>query len=164
MRNVMPQEDSDSLIKELNEQLHQSQVAIIDIEKGCKRLSEDIIRKLCKRAIRKMNSKMSCVSWASSDDFPSSFNFIDVLSIEFQSKCFDEINPHLEEYIISSLDCELDKLPEIEKFIMCNLEHYEYGYDGLNCTINGVWDYFISMLTEHYSTVKISTYMLNRSF
>lgn len=40
---------------------------------------------------------MSCVSWASSDDFPSSFNFFDVLSIEFQSKCFDEINPHLEE-------------------------------------------------------------------
>lgn len=58
MRNVMQQEDRDSLIKELNEQLHQSQSAIMDIENECKVFSEDTISKLCKRAIRKMNSKI----------------------------------------------------------------------------------------------------------
>ncbi len=158
------QKNKDSLIIELNEQLRQLQEVVTNIEDDCQKLSVDIIRKFCKRAVQKMNRKMSEISWASSDDYPASFSFFDILSIEYQSRCLDDINPHLEDYIISSLDCELNELSNIERLVMCNCSHEECGYDGLNCNENGVWDFFISMLNEHYSSAKISKYMEHRCF
>ena len=84
---------------------------IYEIEKDCDRLSQDIISRLCKRAIRKLNKFDSCLA-GKTDDYPSSFKFCDVLSVELQSCCYEEINPFLRDFIDDTLYNEYNELPQ----------------------------------------------------
>ena len=66
---------------------------IQEVQDQCEYFAKGIINSLCKRAIRKINSWNIHIG---TDDYPSSFNFFNILSIEYQSKCYDEISPCLE--------------------------------------------------------------------
>ena len=76
---------------------------IYEIENDCNTLSRDIISRLCKRAIKQMN-KINSYNAGSTDDYPSSFTFFDILSIELQSKSYEEINTFLSDVVHNSLD------------------------------------------------------------
>lgn len=64
---------------------------IFEFERDCNDLSRDIVSRLCKRAIKKMNKLESTLA-GSTDDYPSSLSFFDILSVELQTKYYDEIN------------------------------------------------------------------------
>ena len=56
---------------------------ITPLENKCHRMAENIITRLCKRAMRGMN-QLEATLVSSTDDYPKNFKFIDVLSIELQ--------------------------------------------------------------------------------
>lgn len=130
---------------------------IYEIENDCNTLSRDIISRLCKRAIKQMN-KINSYNAGSTDDYPSSFTFFDILSIELQSKSYEEINPFLSDFVHNSLDNEYDKLPPLEKFV---LNHSECA-ENLQCDIEAVhskiYSVFHEMLNKHWATKKIQAF------
>ena len=131
---------------------------IYEIEKDCDRLSQDIISRLCKRAIRKLNKLDSCLA-GKTDDYPSSFKFCDVLSVELQSCCYEEINPFLRDFIDDTLYNEYNELPQVDRFIVDHsvcAENYECDYDAVLGNIDST---FHKMLDEHYYTKKIQHFV-----
>jgi len=129
------------------------------IESQCFEMSKDIINRLCKRAIKKMN-KLDSYLAGSTDDYPSGFNFFDVLCIELESKSFDEINPCLQEYVEGTVLDEYRNLPKAEKFFVdhCYCREAE---DGETEEIEKmVMERFHEMRMQHLDTKKIENYML----
>lgn len=134
-------EDENKLIKEIQDQ--------------CKYFAKDIVTRLCKRAIRKMNSWNIQIG---SDNYPASFNFFDILSIEHQSKCYDEISPYLQKTIEETLDNEYDNLlPQERFFIDYSQCYYDNGYDPLSIQ-QLIYNCFDELLNEHWQTKKISNF------
>lgn len=133
---------------------------IYDIERECETLSKDIVSRLCKRAIKNMNKLNSCLA-GSTDDYPSSFTFFDVLSIELQSKSYEEINPFLHDYVEDTLDNEYKNLPPLERFV---LDHSECA-ENLECNVEAVhgkiYNAFHELLNEHWKTKKIQKFEEN---
>ena len=131
---------------------------IYEIERECNTLSRDIIIRLCKRAIKEMNKQDAYLA-GSTDDYHSSFSFFDILSIELQEKCYDEINPFLGDYVHSTLYSEYEKLPAIEKFV---IDHSDFA-DHLECDLqaikSNIYEVFRAMLNKHYTTRKIQTFL-----
>lgn len=137
---------------------------ICEIERDCEKLSRDIISRICKRAIRRMNKqeKDSHMRFASvTDEFPDKFSFFDILSIEIQEYDYDEINPFLREYIEKMLEEEYYNVSTIERFVLDHSECVKF----LDCDYAAVeqklFNAFHNMLNEHWSnTKKIKEYLL----
>lgn len=138
---------------------------VYEIEQECDTLSRDIIERICKRAIRRMNKeeKESPVRFSSmTDDFPKRFSFFDVLSVKIQSNYYDEINPHLRNYIENVLEDEYKKTSAIEQFVLDHsecAEHLECDYEAVQ---QKLFDAFHDKLNEHWQTKKIQEFELNR--
>lgn len=126
-----------------------------DIQDQCEYFAKDIITRICKRAIRKMNS------WDvrfGTDDYPSSFKFFDILSVERQSKSYDEISPFLKDAVEGVLDAEYEGLTPQERFFVDNsMGYYEREYD-LTPIHMAIDKRFNELLNEHYQTKKISNF------
>ena len=131
---------------------------IYEIERECNILSKDIFTRLCKRAIKEMN-KLDPYLAGSTDDYPLSFSFFDILSVELQEKYYEEINPFLSDYVHSTLYREYEKLPTIERFV---IDHSEFA-DHLECDLqaikNNIYEVFREMLNKHYSTRRIQAFI-----
>ena len=127
------------------------------IEKECKPLSIGIIDRLCKRAMRIMNSNLGFII---GDDYPKTFTFFDFLACEIQSKTYDEIffpGRLLEDYIEETLDNEYEKLPYIEKLVLSYSDFtLELGYDDYEpCNPRPlIYSRFHSKLNNHWATSK----------
>ena len=133
---------------------------IEDVQDQCEFFARNIITRLCKRAIHKMNSWNVKIG---TDDYPASFNFFDVLSIEFQSKTYDEISPFLEDEIDGALACEYENLsPQERFFIDYSRCYYDNGYDPLSIE-QLIHNRFNELLNEHWGTKKISNFENSRS-
>jgi hypothetical protein len=95
----------------------------------------------------------------STDDYPNNFTFYDILSIELQDRSYNQINPFLEDFIVSTLENEYDKVKGIEKLV---LEYSECSEDS-ECDIEkvkrNIYEQFHSMLNEHYTIKKIQNYI-----
>lgn len=134
---------------------------IYEIEQECEALSKDIIVRLCKRAIKKMNKReaKSSVRFAAlTDDYPLEFSFFDILSIELQSNSCDDINPFLLDFVEDTIDNEYDKLPHTERFILDHsecTERMECDIQAVHCKIYNV---FHDMLNQHWTTRKIQNF------
>lgn len=134
-------EDNDKLIKE--------------IQRQCEYFARDIITRLCKRAIRKMNSWDNNIG---TDDYPSSFKFFDILSIERQSKCYDEISPYLQDAVEGALDNEYDNLSPQERFFVDYSQCYcDNGYNLGSIRLR-IYNRFNDLINEHWQTKKISNF------
>lgn len=91
---------------------------INSIERECYSLAQEIIDKVCRRAMREMNSRLGLII---SDDYPNLFRFIDYLACEIQSKTYNEIffpGHLLENYIVETLDKEYNNFTVIEKTVL----------------------------------------------
>ena len=132
-----------------------------DIQDQCELFAGDIITRLCKRAIRKMNSWDVKIG---TDDYPASFKFFDILSIEYQSKTYDEISPFLEDAIDGALAYEYENLsPRDRFFVDYSRCYYDNGYDPLSIE-QLIHNRFNELLNEHWETKKISNFELSKSW
>jgi hypothetical protein len=129
---------------------------IDNIEQDCSSISNEIIDKVCRRAMRTMNSKLGFLV---EDDYPNNFKFIDYLSCEIQSKTYDEIffpGKLLEDYIEEVLDNEYENLTGIEKIILSYSNfrpQFGSGYEF--CDIRPfIYPRFRELLNEHWDTSK----------
>lgn len=125
-----------------------------DMEEQCSNLSNEIIETMCKRIIRAIN-KWPSDALAYADDFPSNFNFFDILSVDYQTMSWDEINPELLDSIENLVSIMYKELPIKEQFFMEYSECYT-----LNRSLNSqeiesaIMDKFVEMLNNHYATSK----------
>lgn len=131
---------------------------IEDFTRNCKQLSDEIITRLCKRAIKNMN-KIEATTAGSTDDYPVNFKFFDILCIELQSKYYDEINPFLEDFVEDSLMYEYEKLPSTERLIVDYSDYSDYYEYDPSIARNAILSKFNELWNEHYSTQKIQKFI-----
>ena len=134
---------------------------ITQLENKCHTMAAYIITRLCKRAMREMNQLEATLA-GSTDDYPSSFKFIDILSIELQDRIEEEINPFLEDYVWTTLEEEHQKLSSEETFILeqAYLDYqYEVDYSEITRQIRSR---FYELLNEHYELKKIQKFIERR--
>ena len=130
---------------------------INDIERDCTSLSNEIIDKVCRRAIHEINVKTKLFPLV--DGYPKSFTFFDILSCEVQSKTYDEIvfsGRLVEDFIDSELDAQYDKLSEIEKTILAYMDFTpDFGNDYEYCDPHKYfYSRFHELLNEHWANSK----------
>lgn len=130
---------------------------IYAFERECDQLSRDIVTRLCKRAIKKMNKVDSYLA-GSTDDYPSTFSFFDILSIELQTKSYEEINPHLRNFIEGTLEDEYNNLPPLEMFVLDHSECAEHLECDIDAVQNKIYSTFHKMLNKHWETKKIQRF------
>lgn len=139
--------------KEAEEQLD-------EIIRECDEMSKDIIRRICERAIRTFNKmEKNCLINVFADDYPSNFTFYDKLSIELQTKTYDEISPYLEDYVFDTLENEYERLSREERFIVDHSEYFETGPDEV---MKKIYSEFCNLYNEHISLKKIEDYLDKR--
>ncbi len=125
---------------------------INSIESECNSLAKEIIDKVCRRAMREMNSRLGFII---NDDYPNTFRFIDYLACEIQSKSYNEIffpGNLLENYINETLDKEYDNLTVIEKMVLSYADFTPQageGYDW-NDPQPQIFTRFNELLNEHW--------------
>ncbi len=134
---------------------------ISGIERECEEMSRKILEQLCKRAIKNMNKLKSYLA-GSTDDYPPGFTFFDILSIEMETRTYDEINPHLQDYVEEILFQEYEDLPRMERFI---LDHSEC-WAMIDCDDEPIkkkiFDAFNRIRIEHLFLKKIENYQLKQ--
>ena len=134
-----------------------SEKALSEIINECDEMSKDIIRRLCERAIRtfnRMEKKWMINIFA--DEYPSNFTFFDKLSIELQTKTYDEISPFLEDYIFDTLENEYERLSREDRFIV---DHSDYFDPYSNEVIDKIHREFNKLYNDHLSLKKIENYL-----
>lgn len=138
-----------------------------DIGQTCAHLSEPIITLVCKRAMSKINKDLK-FGLIFTDDYPTSFSVIDVLSIRIQSDSYSDIGygEMLEDYIHTTIDLMVDDLSPVEKNILlmrhldyCCCDDYDYEFDRKD-----IYSRFQAMLNEHYELAKIQKFIQTRSW
>lgn len=129
---------------------------INNIERNCAYLSKDIIDKVCRRAMRVMNSNLGFII---ADDYPNTFRFIDYLSCEIQSKTYDEIffpGRLLEDYIDETLEKEYENLNAVEKTVLSYSDFEQQScvdYDWCD-PMPLIRSRFHELLNEHWANTK----------
>ena len=126
----------------------------VEVEK----IAEGIIRQLCKKAIDSMNrdyekSEMSVFP----EDYPNDFSFFDKLSIEMETKSYDEIHPGLEDYVKGYLEAEYALLSPTDKSIIEQSDMDCYPWMK-------VVEIFGKMRWENLETDKIRQFVENRLY
>ena len=134
---------------------------ITQLEDRCHSMANSIITRLCKKAMRGMNQLEATLA-GSTDDYPSNFKFIDILSIELQDRIEEEINPFLENYIWTALEEEQNNLSAEESFIL-EQAHLDYNYEVDYAEITRqIRHRFYELLNEHYELKKIQNFIERR--
>ena len=142
----------------LQENIKRLESFINGMERDCEKMSTDILNKLCKRAIKGMNTLEAKLA-GSTDDYPSDFRFFDILCVELETRTYDEINPYLQESVEGILMAEYDKLSSMEKFILDHSECWAL-MDGENDKIKKkILDVFADARFRHLEVKKIANYL-----
>lgn len=131
--------------------------ALREIINECDEMSKDIIRGICQRAIRTFNKQER--EWMLSifvDDYPANFTFFDKLSIELQTKTYDEISPYLEDYVYITLEDEYNNLSRKDRFIV---DHSDYFDSNSSEVMKKIYSEFNKLYNDHISLKKIENYL-----
>lgn len=131
------------------------------IERDCEEMSRKILEQLCKRAIKKMNKLESYLA-GSKDDYPPGFTFFDILSLELETRTYDEINPYLQEYVEDTLFQEYEDLPRMERFVLDHSESWAMIDSDDEPVKKKIFDAFNRIRIEHLSLKKIENYQLKQ--
>ncbi len=151
------QEQLNSLEKE-NKKLEDF---IFGIERECNELSEQILTKMCNRAIKAMNELDPQLA-ASVDEYPSKFglNYFDILCIEYElDRGGEEIDDARNETIENFLKDEYDKLPPVERFILDHSESWALMEDDETKVMDKIKEAFTEIRFKHVKLSKIQKYM-----
>ena len=128
-----------------------------EIINECDEMSKDIILGICQRAIRTFNKlERERMGSIFVDDYPANFTFFDKLSIELQTKTYDEINPLLKEFIYETLEDEYNSLSRKDRFIV---DHSDYFDPYSNEVIDKIHREVNKLYNDHLSLKKIENYL-----
>ena len=136
--------------------MKQDKEYIDEVIKECDEMSKDILSRMFRRAVKNMN-KLDSYLAGSSDDYPSNFTFFDILTIELETRTYEEINPFLQDYIEGVVISEYENLPKQERFIV---DHSDYFEENTNDIENKIIREFNAFRIEHVNTKKIENYLL----
>ena len=124
---------------------------------SCDALSDNVLRRICNRAIVVLNKfeKDSDIVFFSEN--PVDLDFFDKLSLDVIGKAYtyNEVYPGLEDYILSVLKDEYEKTTAEEAFFIRYADYYEEKED-----LTKVSSMFYKMLDEHYGSEKLEPYHL----
>lgn len=140
-----------------------SERLVQEIQSGCQGLADEIITKICKRAIKTINL------WARNyigfgEDYPTKFTVFDVLSVELQSKYYEELNPFIRDAIAGALENQYDSLSSQESFILDYSECFDNNGIDKEAIQNRIFEKFNELLNEHYQLRKIQDFEERRSW
>ena len=129
-----------------------------DILRECDALSDKVLRRICDRAIVKLNKfeEESGINFFS-DDYPNHLTFFDKLSLEVIGRAYtyNEVYPGFENFLLSSLKDEYEKITAEEAFFVRYADYYEEREEFVK-----VSSMFYKMLDEHYETEEMEPYHL----
>lgn len=140
-----------------------SELLVQEIQSGCREFSDEIITKICKRAIKTINS------WGPNiidfgEDYPTKFTVFDVLSIELQSKCYEDLNPFIRDAVDGALENQYDSLSPLESFILDYSECFDHNGFDKEAIQSKIHEKFNELLNEHYQLRKIQDFEERRSW
>ncbi len=121
------------------------------IEKECDKLSKTIIANAIKRIFRDLNKLEASML---SENYPENFGFVDVLSIESQTKSYEEIEPNLQDTIRNYVDSVYGNMPACERMILDLTNVYEYANQECTDVLDKLWSAFGGALNDHYENSK----------
>lgn len=148
-------------LKALYEEIEKLDTFINDINLECEKMSKDILKKLCLRAIKSMNQSEAILA-ASTDEYPKDFKFFDILCVELETKTYDEISPFLHEYVERCLTDEYDLLPMMERFILDHSECWALMDHDDSVIKEKLFNAFNEERFAHLNLKKIENYMLKK--
>lgn len=142
----------------LEERIELQDKLIEEFSCDCKRQAYPIIDKICSRVIISVNNKLE--DGIFSDDMPARFNNIDAITVLYchYSYTIQEINPHLEEFILNEIEKEFSKLQYIEKIMLWYMDCDINGEIDLENIYYTIYTRFLVMIDKHYETKKIHSY------
>lgn len=154
---------TEDVVRRLREEVKELESIISQIEHDSAPYVDDILRKVCKRAIRRMNKDFSG-NFSLCDDLPSSFSFYDQLTFLRHTRDYDEIffvPGMLQDYVEGALDDELDNLSEMEKLVLrhsnCNRDSFcFYDEDDIRYQL---YCKFEEIMEEHSMCTKIQRFV-----
>lgn len=103
---------------DLRRRAEEAEHFIREFEDTCQHLATDIFAEMCRGVMERMDKDGATAALWCADDFPDSFTFSDILSIEHQSMDYEEICHLLPDYIGGLLEDAYDRLPPREKAIL----------------------------------------------
>lgn len=121
------------------------------IEKECSELSKTVIANAIKRIFRDLNKLEASML---SENYPKNFNFVDVLSIESQTKSYEEIMPNLHDTLWNYVDSEYANMPACEGMVLDLTNAYEYANQECTEVKEKLWSAFGQALNDHYEKTK----------
>jgi type I restriction enzyme M protein len=129
-----------------------------DILRECNALSDKVLRRICESAIQRINKDEKGFGLTIiSDEHSKHLTFFDKLSLKVigEACTYNEVHPGLEEYILSYLKDEYEKITAEEAFFIRYANYYE-EYEEFT----KVSSMFYKMLEEHYETEGMEPYHL----
>lgn len=140
-----------------------SEQLVQEIQSGCQEFADEIITKICKRAIKTINL------WGRNyigfgEDYPIKFTVFDVLSIELQSKYYEELSPFIRDAIAGALENQYDSLSSQESFILDYSECFDNNGIDKESIQNRILEKFNELLNEHYQLRKIQDFEEKRTW
>ncbi len=125
---------------------------------------EEIIGKICRRAIKLMNETLEFIF--SGGDFPNNFTFYDCLTVLYQSRTFDEMGygSMLEDHIEDVLYDEIDNLSPMERIILLSSELDEDLDTDIEAIHVKIFNHFKELLDKHAYTQKIMNFMEHNNY
>lgn len=140
-----------------------SEQLVQEIQSGCQEFADEIITKICKRTIKTINSwGRNTIDFG--EDYPTKFTIFDVLSIELQSKYYEELNPFIRDAIAGALENQYDSLSSQESFILDYSECFDNNGIDKEAIQNRILEKFNELLNEHYQLRKIQDFEERRTW
>lgn len=148
--------------KEENRQL---QGYISAFESECGDICDDIFDCACQRAIARMNKEVTLESVGNDGAMGNGFTPFEVLSVSVchLGYAYEEINPHLPDYISDILEGEINNLSSSDLLVIKYGEGISYDsqcvyYDCHGELLNRMTDTFYGMLEDIYNSDKVQQF------
>lgn len=167
MNNLPNDIDNNSLPEQLayyKEENRRLQGYVSDFERECSDVCGDVFIGACQRAIARMNKEVTPESVGNDGAMGNGFTPFEVLSVSVchLGYAYEEINPHLPDYISDILEGEIDNLSSSDLLVIKYGEGISYdsqcGYnDFYGELLNRMTDTFYRLLEDTYNSKKVQT-------
>lgn len=158
--NPIPQQ-----LKYYKEENRRLQGYISAFERECSNTCGDVFTDACQRAIARMNKKLAPECAGNDGAVGEGFTFFETLSV---SVChfgydYEEINPHLPDYISDILEGEIDNLSSSDLLVIKYGEGISYDsqcgyYDFHGELLKRMKDTFYRLLEDTYNSDKMQQF------
>lgn len=168
MNNLLNDIDNNSLPEQLEyhkKENRRLQGYTSTFERECRDACDDIFECACQRAIARMNTKLAPELAGNDGAVGAGFTFFEALSV---SVChfgydYEEINPHLPDYISDILEDECDKFSTSDLLVIKYGEGIssdsQYGYyDFHSELLKRMNDTFYGLLEDTYNSDKVQQF------